>query len=223
MRSVLTLSGVFLLASCSLFQRPQPTASAPAAQPAEPPGAVASAEPSAVDPRHIGDVTVHRVSGTFRKNPLLLTERTVGKDGDRWLVELTLEDGANVSRLRVHMDREGQVSDVALLDGDREIPATLDDYQALMEKTMLVADENEGLLGSERATCLLGSRELECETKSYRVRVGDEAATLRVSAATELGGRDIDGEITTNDGRVLYRSELVSVEHGGDAGSVAER
>lgn len=224
MRLVLAFSGLTLLASCSLFQRATPTtADAPPSPPAADPALVRDADAKVPDSRRIGDVVVHRVSGTFRSNPLLLTEKTLGKDGDLWLVELTLEDGANVSRLRVKMDREGQVKAVAQLDGEREIPATLDDYQALIDKTMLVADENEGLLGSERATCLLGARELSCETKSYRVRVGEESATLRVSASDELGGRDIDGEIITADGRVLYRSEVVTVEQGQPAASVARR
>ena len=182
------VAGMFLLPACSLLPgahggaaRPEP---APAAvevasglpEPEE--VAVASDEP-APDPRRVGDVVVHRFSGAYRKNALVLTEKVVDKEGDNWVVDLALEEAGKVSRLRVRMDREGRVIAASRVEAGKERPATLDDYGALVEKTLLAADLNDGLLGSERSTCLLGARELDCETKSYKVWLADKQGSSR--------------------------------------------
>jgi uncharacterized membrane protein YkoI len=153
----------------------------------------------------------------------VLTETVVAQEDDLWVVDLTLEEAGSSARLRVRLDAEGEVISAARLEGEREIPASLADYHALVDKTVLAADSNEGLLGAEQGTCLVGPRELECETKSYKVRLLDEPATLRVSASKELPGRDVEGEIKTDDGRLVYRSELVSFENRLSTSAVAER
>lgn len=227
MKPLLVLSGISLLSACSLLPMSQAPATgqatpAPAAASAEASSAPAKAEPSP-DRRHVGELVVHRFSGSFRRTPLLLTEEVIAKDGERWVVDLTLEDGATTSRFRVHMDNEGDVTRAARMDGTRELPGSLAEYHAMMDATVFAADVNDGLLGSERSTCLLGSRELDCEIKSYRVRVADQAATLKVSESSELPGRDLSGEIVAADGQILYRSEVVAVERQKPGRSLATR
>ncbi len=217
MKAVVLAAGAFALAACASAPPPQAARAATqvgvtakrVAQHAPARRQRGEALPSA---RRVGDVVVHRVSGSYRKTPLVLTEEVVGREGALWIVDLTLEDSANITRLRVRMDDEGSVRSVARREGQRETAASLSDYQSLIEPTMLVADQNDGLLASERGTCLVGSRELSCETKSYRVRVQAQPATLRVSNSHELGGRDVEGEIRSDDGRVLYRSQLIAAE-----------
>ncbi|MFZ5890944.1 MAG: hypothetical protein ACOY0T_07830 [Myxococcota bacterium] len=232
-KTLRVLAGMFLLPACSILPGAQSGAARPASasRPPEPevvvleealPSSGLPEEPQA-QPRRVGDLVVHRFSGAYRKNPLVLTERVVDKHGNDWVVDLTLEEGVKVSRLRVRMDNEGRVSSVSRMDGGRERPASLDDYGALVEKTLLAADVNEGLLGAERSTCLLGARELDCETKSYKVWLAEKPATMRVITSPELPGQDVGGEITSHDGRLLYRSELVSFERGKDDASVAAR
>lgn len=227
-----SLAGMLLLPACSVL--PSARAGAGDAQPAPaPPASVVSAvseadgsvksELPAPDPRRVGDVVVHRFSGSYRKDPLVLTERVIEKRGSDWVVELSLEEAGKVSRLRVQMDREGHVSSVSRLEGGKERPASLDDYGALVDKTLLAADVNDGLIGAERSTCLVGARELDCETKSYKVWVADKAATLRVTSSGDWPGRDVGGEIRAGDGRLLYRAELVSFERGAGDTSVATR
>jgi hypothetical protein len=69
-------------------------------------------------------------------------------------------------------------------------------------------------------TCTVGPSELDCEMKNYRVLVGDAPANLSVTQSEQLGGRDVAGEITGEDGTVIYRSELLEM-HRGEKGSVA--
>lgn len=227
MKAVLVLSGIAVLSGCSLLPASHsPAAEAKASAPA---GGVKSAQrvsaPAERAParRHVGELVVHRFSGSFHRTPLVLTEEVVGREGERWVVDLTLEDGAATTHFRVRMDDEGQVSSASRLSGQREIPGSLDDYNAMVDSTVFAADANDGLVGAEKSTCLLGSRELDCEVKSYRVRVANKAATLKVSESRELPGRDLAGEIVSDDGRVLYRSQIVAVEQQKPGTSLAER
>lgn len=222
MKPVLVLSGILLVSACSLHPTSR-SAQAPVS------GSVAVGHPPAAsverapERRRVGELVVHRFSGSFHRTPLVLTEEVIDKDGRLWVVDLTLEDGATTSRFRVRMDDEGLVSAASRMDGEREIPGALAEYHGLIDATVFPADSNEGLVASEKSTCLLGSRELDCETKSYRVRVADKSATLKVSESAELPGRDLAGEIVADDGRVLYRSQIVAVEQQQLSPSVAER
>ncbi|MGC4090342.1 MAG: hypothetical protein QM756_21180 [Polyangiaceae bacterium] len=225
------VAGMFLLPACSLLpgahggaSTPVTSTPAPAIAPATPAAAAAEAaveDATPPDPRRVGDVVVHRFSGSYRRSPLVLTEEVVAKEGNQWVVDLALEESGKASRLRVRMSREGVVSAVSRLERGKEVPAQIDDYGALVEKTLVAADVNEGLLGAERNTCVLGARELDCETKSYKVWLADRPATLKLTSSADLPGQDVGGGIRTQDGKLLYRSELVSFERKGGDGSVA--
>jgi hypothetical protein len=88
---------------------------------------------------------------------------------------------------------------------------------------VFTAERNEGLVAAERATCLIGSEELDCETKNYKVWVGGRPGKLSVSESKQLPGRDLGGEIVTADGRVIYRAELLQLANEPRTGAVAER
>jgi hypothetical protein len=100
---------------------------------------------------------------------------------------------------------------VSKVDGELEISVPLDSYEEMMARTTFAADSNDGLLASGHSTCLVGSSELDCETKTYKVRVGEKQATLTVSRSTSVDNGDVMGDITASDGTVIYRSELVEM------------
>jgi len=85
------------------------------------------------------------------------------------------------------------------------------------------ADVNDGLVSSNDQTCLVGADELDCETKTYKVWVGDAPATLSVVHSNTFADRDVSGEITTDDGKLIYRAELVEAKQGKPALGVAAR
>jgi hypothetical protein len=165
--------------------------------------------------RHVGDFAVHEISGTFRKHPALLTERVVAQEGDgSWIMDYRLEDSDGVKAVRVRMEASGQITRVSRLVDGVEQPGTSADYEALMASASLTPDENEGLTATTQGTCTVGPSELDCETKSYRVLIGDSEANLGITESRSLPGRDLGGEITASDGTVIYRSVLV--EHGNE-------
>jgi hypothetical protein len=172
----------------------------------------------------VGDLFVHRFSGSFAAEPLTLTEEVVEREDTAWVVDFALSQREQVERLRVRFDAfTGEPTGATRLDGTTEIPAKLADYEALIAKTVYAADVNDGLVSQNVQTCLVGSDALDCEAKTYKVWVGDDAATLSVVHATRFADRDVSGEITTEDGKLIYRAELLEAKRGSAKPSVAAR
>lgn len=190
-----------------------------------PPASDAVQTPSVSAPvRHVGDLFVHRFSGSFSAEPLTLTEEVSLREPEAWVVDFSLTQNETVERLRVRFDvRSGRPISAARLDAGKETPAKLADYEALLARTVYAADVNEGLVSKSAQTCLVGSDELDCETKTYKVWVGDRAATLAVAHSASFADRDVSGEITTEDGKLVYRAELIEARQGSPVAGLATR
>lgn len=211
---VLRLGLGLLTPACGLFTPAHAAdhASAPTAQPASATAAAPIAAVAPGDSRKVGDFSVHRFSGSYQKAPLTMTEEVVANEDGRWVIDYTLEDQAGTTKLRVRFDPQtDSVVRVARLDGTKEIVMPLATYQNMIDRTSFAADSNDGEIASTRGTCLVGPSELTCETKSYKVWVGEKQATLNVSRSSSVPGGDVAGDITTSDGTVIYRSELVEL------------
>lgn len=168
-----------------------------------------------VDTRSVGDVLVHRFSGSSLDAPLVLTEAVVGQEGHSLVVEYTLETGTTKEQLRVlRHARTFEVESVARLVDGEEVPATFADFDALLEKTVVAPDLNEGKLSESNETCLVGEAEVECTSTRFHVVLGGKAATLTVTSSDDLPGRDLGGVLETEQGDVLYRAELIELQRG---------
>lgn len=167
--------------------------------------------------RRVGDFAVHMISGSFRKNPALLTERVIGEEYGAWVLEYRLEDTDGATSLRVWMDQDtDQIKRVSRVIDGVEKPGTVADFDALMASASVVPDTNDGLVANSSGTCMLGPAELDCETKSYKVMLGDREANLGVTQSAAVPGVDLAGEITAADGSIIYRSELVERGNEGE-------
>ncbi len=208
------LALVFITSGCGLFQQSAPKSAPPVAS--APVASVKQLQPSASAPlRDVGDLFVHRFSGSFAGEPLTLTEEVAAREDTAWVVDFSLTQSEKVERLRVRFDiQSGQAVSAAHFDAGRETPAKLSEYEALLARTVYAADVNDGLVSANDQTCLVGAEELDCETKTYKVWVGDAAATLSVVHSNKFADRDVSGEITTNDGKLIYRAELVEAKQG---------
>jgi hypothetical protein len=207
-----------LTVGCGLLQQSSPKVAAPAP--------VASAQVQQIQPlasapeRHVGDLFVHRFSGSFASEPLTLTEEVALREDSAWVVDFSLTQNEKVERLRVRFDvRTGQAVSAAHFEAGKETPASLGDYEAMLARTIYAADVNDGLVSQNDQTCLVGADELDCETKTYKVWVGDASATLSVVHSKTFVDRDVSGEITTDDGKLIYRAELVEARQGKGEGS----
>ncbi|HEY3493612.1 MAG TPA: hypothetical protein VGK73_02955 [Polyangiaceae bacterium] len=200
-----------LVGGCATAAVP-PAAPLPAPKPAvvAPPAETAAEAPApSVLERRVGDYVVHMISGSFRKQPAMFTERVVGRENDAWVIELKLEDNQGAKVLRAWIDEDGAVQKLTRVTEKGEVPAKPAEYDALLASISLTPDENEGLTASTMGTCTVGPAELECETKSYRVRLGDKEASLGITQSASIPGNDVSGEIRLSDGTLIFRSELV--------------
>lgn len=182
-------------------------------------------EPSAEAMMQVGDFYVQRFTGSFTKEPMTLTERVIGREKHAFVVDFRLEQGKHVSTLRLRVDAKNprRILQVSELKGDQESPATLAAYEALMARTMFAPDENEEQLASEKTTCMLGDDSVDCERTEYRVRIGEKAAKLSVTTSKSAGGRDLGGEVMTEDGKLVYRAQLIEMGHDEITAGVASR
>jgi hypothetical protein len=194
-----------------------PGKSTPAAQAPEPATEAESAPAkTASSPREIGDYVVYRFSGSFQKAPITLTERVVARDKDALVLDVVLDDGQKKHELRVRTSEaqatSGELLSVHRIDKGNLVPMDLADYEALMAKTMLIADSNEAELGSEEITVALGEAKIAAKQTSFRVKVGGKDATMRTVVSDKFPWGDVAGEIAT-EGDVLYRAEIVTIGH----------
>jgi hypothetical protein len=193
---------------------------AKARQVAEAPKAPTEAESApaktANKPREVGDYVVYRFSGSFQKAPITLTERVVARDKDALVLDVVLDDGKKKHELRVRTSEaqatQGEIVSVHRIDKGNLVPMDVADYEALMAKTMLIADSNEAELGSEEVTIALGDAKIAATQTSFRVKVGGKDATMRTVVSDKFPWGDVAGEIAA-DGDVLYRAEIVTIGH----------
>jgi len=167
-------------------------------------------------PREVGDYVVYRFSGSFQKAPITLTERVIAHDKDALVLDVVLDDGQKKHELRVRTSEaqatQGEILSVERIEKGNLVPMATADYEALMAKTMLIADSNEAELGSEEVTVALGDAKIPARQTSFRVKVGGRDATMRTVVSEKFPWGDVAGEIAA-DGDVLYRAEIVTVGH----------
>jgi hypothetical protein len=163
----------------------------------------------AIDPRKLGDFFVYRYSGSFSEESVTLIEQVVAEEFGLLVVDFVLEQGDDMEALRVRMKPGGQPVSAAVLGPDGETPAELSAYEKMMARTQFQIASNDGTLGADDSTCLIGTDEVDCSTTTYAVKVGATDAVLSVTKSEAVPGRDLGGEILGSDGAVLYRAELV--------------
>ena len=198
--------------ACGLFAATQSSVQVASKAPSVMAPSPTPVEEGRADSRQVGDFQVHRFSGSYQKSPLILSEEVVARENGMWLIDYTFEEQSGSTKLRVRFDpRTDSVVGVSKFEGPRELSVPVATYEKLIERTSFAADSNDGLLASTRGTCLVGPTELDCETKSYRVALGDQAAILNVSRSDSVPNGDLAGDIIGSDGSLIYRTELIEM------------
>jgi hypothetical protein len=86
-----------------------------------------------------------------------------------------------------------------------------------MSETMLSADDNQGETSSENVKVAVGGQQVDAVKTSYRVLVGTKHATMSTTTSSGFAWGDVGGEIRSDDGKILYRVEVL--ESGNAAGA----
>ncbi len=167
--------------------------------------------------RDVGDFIVYRFTGKIQKAPTTLTKRIIGRADDVLEVDMIVEHGRKKEKFRVRISdaptNRDTILSAARIESDRLVLISVDKFRQQMAKTIVLADENEGLLQSEPVTATVGQEALAASRNTYRVRLGKKHAILRATSSADFCWGDIEGEIVSAKGDVLYRSEIIHVGH----------
>ncbi len=166
-----------------------------------------------IDPRKPGDFVVFRISGSFREGVAYVSERVVEREGAIVVIDYTLHEPNRVPEtLRVSFDAvSSEVFDVAMVTKGGLRPAPAGAYERLRAKTVLSANQNEGLLFVEPLSISVLGNPIAAERASWLVSIGTDKATLRVTDSEAFAWGALEGEIRTMDGDLVYRAELIEV------------
>ncbi len=199
---------------------------APAVAQATPVQATAPVEPLAIDDvlppaapavfaagETAGDFVVYRFSGSFRRHALTLTQRVISVDGPNKVIESTIADGATKRTVRATFDkspgRANELVGAVRVDDEGESRISAAAYESFMSETMLSADDNQGETSSENVKVAVGGKEVDAIKTSYRVLVGTKHATMSTTTSSGFAWGDVGGEIRSDDGKLLYRVEVI--------------
>jgi hypothetical protein len=186
-----------------------------AAAPAEAEPAPAKAERRVEMSHAVGDYIVRRFSLRSRKTPTTLTERVVAVKEGSFVLEVTREAGAEARSIRVELGSEpanrGEILSVVALRGGKEFAMGRAAYEAILRDTIFVADENDGEIDSAKVKLDVQGRALDGTETRFRVKVRGKEGTMRTFALENSPWGEVGGEVTTADGSVLYRAEVVDV------------
>ena len=196
---------------------PQATVAAEArmgADPAAPQAALPAAPKAKADARQVGDFVVYAFDGTYRKGVLELTGKVLARTATEITVEWSLsEKGQPTDSLRVMTSlagaRSGEVIWVAKKNKFGEFETTSKKaYDALLEKTVATADDNDDLLSTDETTVKVGATEVKAQRTTYKVKIGKTPATMQTISSDAFAWGDVGGEIRTTDGTIFYRAKV---------------
>lgn len=185
---------------------------------------VAAVAPELSDARVVGDYVTFAFSGAYRKAPLKLTQRVVAKAADSITIDYTFAEAKKTETLRVAYSTgektRGDILDVTSIDAKGASKAsTRAAFEAKMAETAAMTDQNEGLSDERAMTVKVGQADVAAKRSTFKVRIGQKAATLETTASEAFAWGDLGGKITTADGKVFFHAELVDA--GGPASARA--
>jgi hypothetical protein len=184
----------------------------------------AAVAPEISESRVVGDYVTFAFSGAYRKAPLKLTQRVVAKADGSITIDYTFSEAQKTQTLRVAYSTapktRGDILDVTHIDAKGVSKASnRAAFETKMAETAAMTDQNEGLSDERTTTVKVGQTELPAKRSTFKVRIGQKAATLETTASDAFAWGDLGGKITTADGKVFFHAELVDA--GGPASARA--
>jgi hypothetical protein len=163
--------------------------------------------------RNVGDFIVYRFTGSIQKSSATLTKRIIGRSGETLEADVILEQGRKKEKFRVRLSdaptNRDEILSAARVEGDKLVLISVDKFRQSMAKTVIAANADEQLVQSEPVTATVGHEPLAAKRNTYRVRIGKKQALFRSTSSPDFLWGDIEGEIISAKGDVLYRAEII--------------
>jgi hypothetical protein len=208
-----TLSKLLVLCGCGTTLRSVEIPSA-ASAPTEMARAV-PAKNEAAPMRIPGDFAVYRIWGSYREAPVALTQRMVERQGGVLLLDLSIEDGGKIERLRMRIDdseeHRGELLSVAKMEAGVMMPFGRAAFEQRMGELLPAADDNQGEIARRGELLKVGATPLEVVRTDYRVRIGAHHGVMSTLSAEGFPWDNLGGRIVADDGTVIYQAQLVEL------------
>jgi hypothetical protein len=166
------------------------------------------------DRRAVGDYVTFSFSGGYRKAPITLTQRVTSRSDASITIEYAFTEKGKTDTLRATWstagDDQGQLLDAKRVakDGSSQ-PLSSAAFDAKIAETVASTDQNEALLDEKTTTVSVAGEEIAATTTTYKVRIGDDAATMETTVSPEFAWGDLGGKITKSDGKVYFEAKLI--------------
>jgi hypothetical protein len=162
-----------------------------------------------------GDFAVYRISGSYREAPVSITQRLVARSEGVMVLDMTIEDGGSMERLRLRVEdgpeHRGDVLSVAKLEGGVMTPFGVAAYERRMSELVPAADDNEGEIGKTGEVVKVGVTRIPCVRTEYRVRFGAHRGVMSTLSAEGFPWDNLGGRVVAEDGSVFYNAQLVEL------------
>jgi len=178
----------------------------------------ASAEPAPAPPPSyaVGDYLI-RVFTLPSRARVTVSERVVAIKDSSVVLEITREAAQKTRSIRVELNdapgHRGEIIGASVLRAGVEVPIGTAVYDAIMSGTAFAADENEGQIESGSSKLDVRGRAVDCNETSFKVKVRGKEATMRTIELANSPWGEVAADVTTAQGAVLYRAEVVDVGH----------
>jgi len=175
--------------------------------------------------RQPGEFATYRFSGSYRREPVTVSYRVVERDQATITLDVSSTTDGQSQRFRLKMtdgpSGSGEILSVARFDGSTVQPVAPAEYEALMQQTIAPIEHNEADLERQDHELAIGEQTVACTRATYRVLADGRPATMTIFESPSFAWGDLGGEITTADGGVLYKAEIVEVGSESSASSQA--
>jgi len=158
--------------------------------------------------RQPGEFATYRFSGSYRSTPVTVSYRVVERDRATITLDVSSTTEGQSQRFRLKMTDDPSGS---RFDGVTSQPVDPSEYVALMQQTIAPIEHNEADLERQDHELAVGARTVACTRATYRVLADGRTATMTIFESPSFAWGDLGGEITTADGGVLYKAEIVDV------------
>ncbi|OGS51958.1 MAG: hypothetical protein A3J79_00815 [Elusimicrobia bacterium RIFOXYB2_FULL_62_6] len=168
-----------------------------------------------------GDYVVYRYSGSYRPEPVILTEQVLSKNGNKLEILVEWSSGKEARAWKQFVTdtpfnrKNNTVDRLVLLDGGKETELPNEgnaDLFKLYEGTFLIPQRPPHHVKERRERLKIGGTEYLCDVKEYDTKVLNKRAVMKSAECADFLWTHAGAEYRDLKGELIYGAEVL--EHG---------
>lgn len=168
-----------------------------------------------------GDYVVYKYSGSYRPEPVILTEKVLSKNGNKLEILVEWKSGKEARAWKQFVtdtpfnQKNNIVDRLVQLGGGKEIELPNEgnaDLFKLYEGTFLIPQRPPHHVKERRESLKIGGKDYLCDVKEYETKVLNKRATMKSAESAEFLWTHAAAEYRDLKGGLIYGMEVL--EHG---------